>query len=189
MKNILNDRILWYDGHITFTPDQLVEFILNGGYINHKIHVNSLNEEITKFNELNPYLTLNIKKDLEHLNTTWNVPEAYQKLAINKYIHDKFLNEIDKKEQMNIPLSDTQVDNRIDRIKLEMDLFKKYDMYVILRTIIYILDVFKQNGVIWGTGRGSSCASYVLYLLGLHNVDSVEYDIDLTEFFKEKVNI
>lgn len=189
MKTILKNRVLWYDGHISFNVDQLTDFILNGGEITEKIHINALSEDIIKFKTFNPNLELNVKKDLEHLNKTWNVPETFKNLSIHKYIHDKFLQEITHKENINSPLSDDQVNVRVDRIRAELELYKKNDMFIILRTIIYIIDVFKKNGVIWGTGRGSSCASYILYLIGLHNVDSVEYDIDISEFFKNKVEI
>jgi len=46
------------------------------------------------------------------------------------------------------------------------------------------VNIFEENKVVWGTGRGSSCASYILYLIGIHQVDSVKYDLDLGEFFR-----
>ena len=189
MKTILKDRVLWADGHIEFNADQLADFILNGGEITDKIHVNALSEDIIKFKEFNPYLVLNVKRDLEHLNKTWNIPDSFKSMSIQKFISDKFQAEMERKETLGKPFSDEQVNERIDRIKMELDLYKKNDMSIILKTIIYIVDVFRKNGVIWGTGRGSSCASYVLYLIGLHSVDSVELDVDINEFFKDKVEL
>ena len=54
----------------------------------------------------------------------------------------------------------------------------------IFKTLLYIIDTFKSQNVFWGVGRGSSCASYILYLIDLHLVDSVLYDIPMEEFFK-----
>ena len=42
----------------------------------------------------------------------------------------------------------------------------------------------KQNNLIWGVGRGSSVASYVLYLLGVHRIDSLHYNLDIAEFLR-----
>ena len=42
----------------------------------------------------------------------------------------------------------------------------------------------RDNGVIWGVGRGSSVASYVLYLIGIHKVDSMYYDLPINEFLR-----
>ena len=48
----------------------------------------------------------------------------------------------------------------------------------------YIIDTLRENNVVWGVGRGSSVASYVLFLLGVHKIDSVKYNLPLEEFFK-----
>ena len=42
----------------------------------------------------------------------------------------------------------------------------------------------RENQLIWGVGRGSSTASYVLYLLGVHRIDSMYYDLDPEEFLR-----
>ena len=42
----------------------------------------------------------------------------------------------------------------------------------------------RKNSVLWGLGRGSSVASYVLYLLGVHRINSLYYDLDIKEFLK-----
>jgi DNA polymerase III alpha subunit len=50
----------------------------------------------------------------------------------------------------------------------------------------YIVDTLRKNQIVWGVGRGSSVASYALYLIGVHKIDSVKYDLPIGEFFKEK---
>ena len=42
----------------------------------------------------------------------------------------------------------------------------------------------QENNLIWGVGRGSSVASYVLYKLGVHRIDSIFYDLDPGEFLR-----
>jgi DNA polymerase III alpha subunit len=42
----------------------------------------------------------------------------------------------------------------------------------------------QANRMIWGVGRGSSVASNVLYLLGVHRIDSMFYELDSREFLR-----
>ena len=184
MKTILKDRVLWHDGSVSFTSDQLLDFIVGGGVVEDKIYATVLDEEIIKFNKLHPTLSLNVKRDLDHVDLTWNIPDSYKAININKYVQAKFLELITKHENAGKPFTEAEVMARIERIEKELDLYNEYAMEIILKAIIYIIDVFKDNGVVWGTGRGSSCSSYILFLLGLHSVDSVKYDLDLNEFFK-----
>ncbi len=61
-------------------------------------------------------------------------------------------------------------------------------MLVLLKTMKYIVDTLRENNIVWGVGRGSSVASYVLFLLGVHKIDSVKYDLPIEEFFKGDTN-
>lgn len=74
---------------------------------------------------------------------------------------------------------------QIERVNMELELYKRYNMVDVLRLLIYITDTLKQNGVWWGVGRGSSVASYCLYLIGVHKIDSIKYDLDIREFIKD----
>ena len=66
----------------------------------------------------------------------------------------------------------------------ELLLYQERGLFDLLRYLKYLVDVMKQNHVIWGVGRGSSVASYVLYLLGVHRIDSMYYDLDAEEFLR-----
>ena len=67
----------------------------------------------------------------------------------------------------------------------ELRLFAKHDMIPMLKTMKYVVDTLRANNVVWGVGRGSSVASYVLHIIGVHKIDSVKYNIPIEEFFKE----
>jgi DNA polymerase III alpha subunit len=54
----------------------------------------------------------------------------------------------------------------------------------LLRYLKYFVDTMRANNVLWGLGRGSSVSSYVLYLLGVHKINSMFYDLDIREFLK-----
>jgi DNA polymerase III alpha subunit len=75
-----------------------------------------------------------------------------------------------------------------DRVSLELELFVKNGMYDVLHVMKYIVDTLRENNVVWGVGRGSSVASYVLYLIGVHKVDSIKYNLPIEEFFKGEQN-
>ena len=63
-------------------------------------------------------------------------------------------------------------------------MFQERGLFDLLRYLKYLVDVMRDNQVIWGVGRGSSVASYVLFLLGVHRVDSLYYDLDPAEFLR-----
>jgi DNA polymerase III alpha subunit len=57
-------------------------------------------------------------------------------------------------------------------------------MFVLLQYLKYLVDTMRKNNIIWGVGRGSSVASYVLYLIGIHRINSLYYDLSIDEFLK-----
>jgi len=70
------------------------------------------------------------------------------------------------------------------RVSEELTLFVQYGMYDLLTYLKYLVDTMRSHGVVWGVGRGSSVASYCLYLMGVHKVDSIKYKLDIKEFLK-----
>ena len=76
--------------------------------------------------------------------------------------------------------------DRISRERVEAELaeFKTRNLYPVLQLMIYIIDTMRKHNVVWGVGRGSSVASYCLYLIGVHKIDSIKYNLDIREFLK-----
>jgi DNA polymerase III alpha subunit len=70
------------------------------------------------------------------------------------------------------------------RVVEELGLFAKHDMIPMLKTMKYVVDTLRANNIVWGVGRGSSVASYVLFIIGVHKIDSVKYKLPINEFFK-----
>ena len=70
------------------------------------------------------------------------------------------------------------------RVHEEIQLFRERGMIPVLNFLVYLVDVCKENDIVLGVGRGSSVASYVLFLLGIHKVDSIKYELDIKEFLK-----
>jgi len=70
------------------------------------------------------------------------------------------------------------------RVDEELTLFIQHGMFDLLFYLKYLVDTMREHRIVWGVGRGSSVASYVLYLLGIHKVDSIKYKLDIHEFLK-----
>jgi len=99
--------------------------------------------------------------------STWFIPTEYKELDIEDWL----INQCTTKLEHN-------------RIQLEISLFKKYKMLDLLKCLKYIVDTLRANNILWGVGRGSSVASYALFLIGIHKIDSIKYKLDINEFLK-----
>lgn len=75
------------------------------------------------------------------------------------------------------------------RVEKELDLFRQHNMIPLLKYLKYLVDTMRKNNIVWGVGRGSSVASYCLFLIGVHKVDSIKYELDIKEFLKETENV
>ena len=75
-------------------------------------------------------------------------------------------------------------DQQHARVHQELEMFVQYGMYDLLVYLKYLVDTMRAHGIVWGVGRGSSVASYCLYLMGVHKVDSIKYELDIKEFLK-----
>lgn len=101
----------------------------------------------------------------------WFMPKEYKELDIEGYI-------------LGLCITDEQR----ERVVYEMNMYKERNLLNLLRQMKYIVDTLRNNNIVWGVGRGSSVASYVLYLLKVHRIDSIKYNIDIKEFFKGEEN-
>ena len=76
-------------------------------------------------------------------------------------------------------------DDEISRIEEELDFFIRANKIVMINKLIDLIDNFKQSGIIWGVGRGSSCSSLIMYLLEVNDINPLEFDIPFSELSKE----
>lgn len=173
----LKDRILWFDGDSSMSSERMAELLLSGKSIEH-IYPLEIDKSVKQYN-LYTNSSLHIKENANIPSPSFNIPEEFKNLNLKKFFYGKLKNIVETED-----LSLDDIEKRIARINLEISLFDKYKIVDLIKCIIYIVHVFESNNVVWGTGRGSSCACYCLYLAGLHEVDSVLYDLDLNEFFR-----
>jgi len=71
------------------------------------------------------------------------------------------------------------------RVSEEFEEYRQRNMINLLRYMVYLVDFMRENDIVWGVGRGSSVASYVLYLVGVHKIDSIKYNLDWREFLRD----
>ena len=99
--------------------------------------------------------------------SNWHMPAEYKTLDIAEHV---------------LSLCNTQ--EQLQRCGQELLLYQERNLFDLLRYLKYLVDVMKDNHIIWGVGRGSSVASYVLYKLGVHRIDSMYYNLDIAEFLR-----
>lgn len=97
----------------------------------------------------------------------WHMPQEYKDLDIAKYVLDLCAN-----------------DAELQRVGQELLLYQERDLFNLLRYLKYLVDVMKEHRLIWGVGRGSSVASFVLYKLGVHRINSMYYNLNVEEFLR-----
>jgi DNA polymerase III alpha subunit len=77
-----------------------------------------------------------------------------------------------------------QTDEELQRVGQELLLFQERDMFDLLKYLKYLVDTMRENNIVWGVGRGSSVSSYILFLIGIHRINSLYYDLSIDEFLK-----
>lgn len=102
---------------------------------------------------------------------TWRMPPKYRDMDVRQVCLD-------------VITEKGLGDKYIARMDRELKEFEKRNMTDALRFIKFFTDVLKEKDMMWGVGRGSSCASLLLYLLGVNRIDPVLFDIPLEEFLR-----
>jgi len=118
--------------------------------------------------EYHPYPT-NYSVDVFHQTqqSLWTMPDEYKKIDIAQWLLDQCNTEVE-----------------LQRVGKELLLYQERNLFDLLRQLKYVVDTWRSNGIVWGVGRGSSVASYVLYLMGVHKINSLYYDLDIEEFLR-----
>jgi len=161
---------------IVVDENDLVEGMLEGKRARYVItkdieKIDSYNHFCTlfKFDDTIDYETpaeTNDKYSYKDANNWW-MPEEYKTLDIEQYL----LNLITTQKQR-------------ERVYAELEEFKNREMLPMLQFLVYMVTELKQHNILWGVGRGSSVSSYILYLIGVHKIDSIKYNLDYKEFLR-----
>jgi DNA polymerase III alpha subunit len=165
-------------GQMIFSEDDILDLLMQGRDVNSMRPMlvdSTVNIERAAFylENIPNLLTYNFPTnqgirtfDLEMQNN-WHMPKEYQTLDIAAHILSLCNNEAE-----------------LQRCGHELLLYQERDLFNLLRYLKYLVDIMRENQVIWGVGRGSSVASYVLFKLGVHRIDSMYYNLAPEEFLR-----
>lgn len=165
-------------GNVIFSTDGLIDHLMRGGDMTGLTVENS--EAVSRFNQLckerdHPEDSLRVytvpnytveEQDLA-LQSNWFIPEPYDTIDVRAWLLARCKTEVE-----------------VARIEEEWTLFAERGMENVLRFLIYFVENLRSRQIVWGVGRGSSIASYALYLMGVHKINSIEFDLDPREFLK-----
>ena len=98
---------------------------------------------------------------------SWLIPEQFRTLDVKQWLLDKCKGELEQQ-----------------RVEEEFVLFNERGLIDLLRFFIFLVSHLRSKNFLWGVGRGSSVSSYILYLIGIHRVDSLKYNLSIKEFLK-----
>lgn len=112
-------------------------------------------------------IDLSVSEFDQAAQNNWLMPNHYKNLDIAQYV-----------------LSLCTTEQELQRTGKELLLYQEKDMFDLLRYLKYLVDVMRENNIVWGVGRGSSVSSFVLFLIGVHRINSLYYDLDIDEFLK-----
>jgi DNA polymerase III alpha subunit len=165
-------------GNVIFTEQGLTALLLKDGNIQGLLSEGT--SRIEKYNQLckefdhpedcvSEYVApeVPIEEFDKERQEQWLMPESYKNIDVKEFL-----------------LAKCETVEEVSRVLQEWELFEARNMENVLRQLIYLIDHFRENEIVWGVGRGSSVASYSLYLIGVHRIDSIKYDLDIGEFLK-----
>jgi DNA polymerase III alpha subunit len=164
-------------GQMIYNEDDLVDMVMRGITLDHLsavivepgVSLEQASAYLQQVPELVEYAftDMPVEEFDQFKQNIWHMPQEYKNLDIAEHI-----------------LSLCDSDAKLQRCGQELLLFQERNLFDLLRYLKYLVDTLRANNMIWGVGRGSSVASYVLYLLGVHRIDSMFYDLEPTEFLR-----
>lgn len=161
-----------------FNENDLFDALYKGYQLNPNdiVFVEDRNKEITNLEESSGIRffepinspTLTVEELDKAWQEKWNMPDQYKQMDIEDWVRNQC----------------PPWDPECSRIEEELEAFRSRNMLDLLRWLKYFVDTCRTNNVVWGVGRGSSVASYVLFLIGVHKIDSLKYNLDWQEFLR-----
>lgn len=165
-------------GRVIVNPDSAFETIYSGQdlwqmLVDDSPEIDQFNEMCRKFDHLDLVIETPVEPEIspeeEHAkrSSTWLINDDILQIPVTDFL-----------------LSLCKTEEEKARVHEEMALYEERNLVPLLQLMMYLVDHFRRNKVVWGVGRGSSVASYCLYLIGVHKVNSLKYGLEITEFLK-----
>jgi DNA polymerase III alpha subunit len=167
-------------GQIIFSEDDLADAVMRGVdvsqlrdvVVDHTVDLQRLAADTGLDNVLRTWQTPVAENvsvtDFDRENQQhWLMPQSYRDMDIAQRV-----------------LSLCDGTEELQRAGQELLMFQERGLFDLLRYLVYLVDTMRDNKIVWGVGRGSSVASFVLYKLGVHRVNSLYYDLDPGQFLR-----
>lgn len=165
----LEDRILMNDGTSVIADERAVELLLKDGVLPEHMKVIP-SKESTKFKQ-------KYQKDIDY-----NGEES--ELVPDMSFDEREWIKLKGYLLQNRRDEETSIEDHVGRLTKELEYLEEYNQQSFILKVKALVDKFVEDEVVWGVGRGSSCASYVLFVLGIHDVNPITYAINASEFYK-----
>jgi len=170
-KTKINDH-----GDVIFSEEDVIELLYTDPEFDiSKLYLNDIDKYSQSLKELGidlPVINKVPKRsnpaifDKENCDN-WHMPDKYYQINVLQWLLDKCQNDEEK-----------------IRVQMEYSLFEKKKFIRVLQFLIYFVDTLRANNMVWGVGRGSSVASFCLFLIGVHKINPMLYNLDITEFLR-----
>ena len=170
-KTKINDH-----GDVIFSEEDAIDLLYNDPNFDiAKLYFNDIEKYTDSLKELGINLpvinTAPKRPDIVEFDKSngekWHMPEKYYQINVLQWLLDKCQNDEEKL-----------------RVQMEYDLFEKKNFIRVLQFLIYFVDTLRASNMVWGVGRGSSVASFCLFLIGVHKINPMLYNLDITEFLR-----
>lgn len=146
-----------------------------------QIRVDQITTPIEQYNQFADVpISVPVESDYMIKPHQFVLPPQYKKLNVQRYLSELLIDDIRA-------LSRHDQVEYVNRYDDEMEWYMSHDKIDMLRTLIYIVNVLEEHEVPWGVGRGSSISSYVLYLIGVHDINPIQYNLDWREFLRDGI--
>jgi len=174
MKANYKNRFVDDIGRVVMTADGLADLIIDGNNIDSILAEDC--EETRKYNQfsdkklklyINNIAEQSVAEYDNEATTVWKTPQEYKEIDLELWLLAKCNTDVEK-----------------IRVQEELNMYEERDLFPLLKHLIFLVNHFRKNNIVWGVGRGSSVSSYCLYLIGIHKIDSLKYNLDINEFLR-----
>jgi DNA polymerase III alpha subunit len=161
-------------GRVIVSVDDVFELFYNecdAGSLNvlPDVKIDQYNEWCKIFNKLDHIIP-------ELKNPEHSPEEEHKKRTREWFIPEENLN-LDVRTTL-LEMCETEIEYH--RVSMEMDLYEERNLIPLLQLMFSLVEYFRKEKIVWGVGRGSSCASYCLFLIGVHKINSIKFGLDIT---------
>lgn len=146
---------------------------IDGAFLDETSEIELFNRAISRLTEFHDEVLQRPEEELDfveyhrNLSQIWSIPTKYNEIDLEIYLLEK-----------------VSTEEEYHRVVHELEMYRDRNLEGLVRCMIYLVDCFRKNNILWGIGRGSSVSSYILYLIGINRINPMKYNLSIEEFLK-----